>query len=56
MLCIVKGMFRMVVDAGSAPEAKNTAERELKAEGVKAIALCGVQLAENDDEGEGGGP
>ena len=43
MLYIVKGMFRMVVDAGSAPEAKHAAERELKAEGIKAIALDAME-------------
>jgi hypothetical protein len=59
MQYIVKGMFRMVVDASSAPEAKHEAERVLKGEGIKAIALdamekrsvhcqperCGVRIA-----------
>lgn len=39
MQFIVKGMFTMAVDAESAPEAKQTAERILRHEGVKAIAL-----------------
>lgn len=43
MQYIVKGMFRMVVDASSAPEAKHEAERVLKGEGVKAIALDAVE-------------
>lgn len=42
-LYIVKGMFRMVIDASSAPEAKHEAERVLKGEGIKAIALDAME-------------
>ena len=38
-LYIVKGMFKMAVEANAAPEAKHTAERILRGEGVKAVAL-----------------
>ena len=39
MLYIVKGMFQMAVEANAAPEAKHTAERILRNDGIKAIAL-----------------
>ncbi len=39
MQYIVKGIFTMVVEAGGCPEAKQAAERILRHEGVKAVAL-----------------
>jgi len=50
MLYIVKGMFQMAVQADSAPEAKHEAERVLKGEGVKAVAL---EATENGENGNG---
>jgi hypothetical protein len=43
MLYIVKGFFTMAVEANAAPEAKHTAERILRGEGVKAIALDAME-------------
>lgn len=43
MQYIVKGMFQMTVEANAAPEAKHTAERILRGEGVKAIALDAME-------------
>jgi hypothetical protein len=48
MQFIVKGMFTMVVEAGGCQEAKQTAERILQHEGVKAIAL---EVTENKRRG-----
>ena len=36
---VVKGLYTMVVEAGNGPEAKQTSERILRHEGVKAVAL-----------------
>ena len=51
MQYIVKGMFTMAVDADSAPEAKHTAERILRYDGIKAIAL---EAMENKNGKRGG--
>lgn len=48
MQFVVKGMFTMIVDATAPPEAKQTAERILQHEGVKAIAL---EVTENKRRG-----
>ena len=39
MQFIVKGIFTIVVDANSMPEAKQTAERILRNDGIKAISI-----------------
>lgn len=39
MLYVVKGMFTMVVEADGAPEARRTAERILRNDGVKVFVL-----------------
>ena len=39
MLYVVKGMFTMVVEADGATEARSTAERILRNDGIKAIVL-----------------
>ena len=36
---VVKGLYTMVVEAGNGPEAKQTSERILRHEGVKALAI-----------------
>jgi len=51
VLYIVKGMFQMAVEANAAPEAKQAAERILRGEGVKAVAL---EANENRDNGKRG--
>jgi hypothetical protein len=51
MQYITKGMFVMVVDANTVVEAKQTAERILKHEGVKAVA---VEATENEPKSRGG--
>ena len=62
MLYIVKGMFQMAVQADTAPEAKHTAERILRYDGIKAIALEAMENKNGkrggremsaEDEGEG---
>lgn len=49
MLYIVKGFFTMAVEADAAPEAKHTAERILRNDGIKAIALEATE--NNSDNG-----
>jgi hypothetical protein len=49
MLYIVKGTFQMAVQADTAPEAKHTAERILRYDGIKAIALEATE--NNSDNG-----
>ena len=65
MLYIVKGMFQMAVQADTAPEAKHTAERILRYDGIKAIALEAMENKNGkkggremsaEDEGEGDAP
>lgn len=51
---IVKGMFTMIVDATAPPEAKQTAERILQHEGVKAIALEARKNSESKKGKRGG--
>ena len=51
MLYVVKGMFQMAVQADTAPEAKHTAERILRYDGIKAIAL---EAMENKNGKRGG--
>lgn len=51
MQFITKGMFVMVVDAKTAVEAKQTAERILRHEGIKAVA---VEATENELKPRGG--
>ena len=43
MLYTVKGMFTMVVEADGTPEARSTAERILRNDGIKAIVLDVVE-------------
>ncbi len=47
---IVKGFFTMAVEAEGWPEAKQTAERILRNDGIKAIAL---EATENGENGNG---
>lgn len=51
MQFVVKGMFTMIVSAGSPPDAKQTAERILRHEGIKAVA---VEATENELKPRGG--
>ena len=48
---IVKGIFTMAVDATNHQDAKQAAERILRGEGVKAVAL---EANENRDNGKRG--
>ncbi len=50
MLYIVKGMFQMAVEAEGYQGAKQAAERILRNDGIKAIAL---EATENGESGNG---
>lgn len=45
---VVKGLYTMVVEAGNGPEAKQTSERILRHEGVKAVAVEAEGVAKNE--------
>ncbi len=49
MQFITKGMFVMVVDAESSREAKQTAERILRHNGIRAVV---VEASENRENGK----
>ena len=51
MQYIVKGMYQMVVEASSWTEAKQTSERILRNDGIKAVA---VEASENEPKSRGG--
>ena len=62
---IVKGFFTMAVEAEGWPEAKQTAKRILRNDGIKAIALEAMENKNGkkggremsaEDEGEGDAP
>jgi hypothetical protein len=46
MQYIVKGIYTMAVEAGSMPEAKQTAERILRNDGIKAISIEATENTE----------
>lgn len=48
---IVKGFFTMAVEAEGWPEAKQTAERILRHNGIRAVA---VEATENEPKSRGG--
>ncbi len=55
MRFVVKGTFTMIVDATTPPEAKQTAERILRNEGVRATALEANENRENGKRKKRGG-